>query len=576
MIFKAPRHAIDRFLLAAFVLLWPPFALLVTRRSGGPEVFGLWSMRYFVVLLGYAAGLLLAGCVAYAILRAGAGRLRLFAVLASLHRIRPLYWLAVVLPPLLWVMVVAAIIRIGVLPTPAILLCLFDFALVVICCECVLALIGQAKKRQRELVLKFILAGVATTVTLVLVEIVAAVTGIGTYATWEINPRQLDVRFQTDDFDIQVVTNRQGLREPEMISAAHPGLRRAVIIGDSMTFGWGVEYEQAYAQVAQRTLRDVYGRTDLEVINMGRPGAGPHDYLKYLRQYASQLRPDMIVIGFLVGNDCPVIPPARLENAADVERALAEHTGQAHASWLERLTMKSFIARLCYVGLANPSSTDGAAAAGTATGKRGPVFNEPNPLDPTAIGQAIAAAKDPAAAAARYDTLTRDGWVDRGLQWRMNPWLVRAIILHPAGAADSLATRPESFETMQFEWQLCEGLLREIKATADAINVPLVILAIPNAHLVSQRWVDFLEQRGCETNPQMTTSRVVNDWLGTFCEKEKILCVDPLSTFRERQAAGEELYLQTDDHMTPAGYALLGEALAEALHDQLPAAGGSP
>ena len=150
----------------------------------------------------------------------------------------------------------------------------------------------------------------------------------------------------------------------------------------------------------------------------------------------------------------------------------------------------------------------------------------------------------------------------------MNPWLMRAIILHPAGAADSLAVRPETFEIMQHEWRLCEGLLREMQTTADEMDIALVILAIPNAHLVSRRWVDFLQQRGCEVNDQMTTSRIVNDWLAEFCAQEGIHSVDPLATFRERQDAGKELYLRTDDHMTRAGHELLGQALAAAITSQ--------
>jgi lysophospholipase L1-like esterase len=129
---------------------------------------------------------------------------------------------------------------------------------------------------------------------------------------------------------------------------------------------------------------------------------------------------------------------------------------------------------------------------------------------------------------------------------------------------------------MQYEWRMCAGLLREMKITADDLDIPLVILAIPNAHLVSPRWVDFLQQRGCEVNDRMTTSRIVNDWLADFCIQEGIPWIDPLTTFRQRQGVGEELYLQTDDHMTPAGYALLGEALADGLASELKAKKNQP
>ncbi len=575
MIFQAPRHAIDRLLLAASLLLWPPFLLLATRRSGSPSLFGLWSTRYAMVLAAYAAGLLLASYVAWAILRGGSGRLRIHALLGWLRRRPGLSWLVVIGPPLMWLLAVAALLKVGVVPTPAIVLCLMDAGLVIICCECAWALIGQPKKRQRELVLKFLLAGSATLMTLLASELLAAALGIGAYASWKINPQQLDVQFTTDDFDIRVVTNRQGLRESSDVPTRHPERQRIVVIGDSMTFGWGVEAEQAYARVAERTLHEKFGRTDLEIVNMGRPGAGPHDYLKYLRQYAVELRPDLIVIGLLVGNDCPVIPPADLTSDADVQAAFTRHLARADTTWFDRLAMKSFLVRLGYAGLSAPARIT-TTATDAAQGRRGPIFNEPNPLDPAQLHQEMAASADPDDTRQRYERLRADGWIDRGLAWQMNPWLIRAIILHPTGAADSLAVRPESFEAMQYEWKLCAELLGAAKVTTDRLGIPLVILAIPNAHLVSRRWVDFLEERGCEVNERMTSEQVVNQWLADFCRQADIRCVDPLATFRRQQTDGQHLYLETDDHMTPAGYALLGQALAEALHDELASRGSQP
>ena len=86
-----------------------------------------------------------------------------------------------------------------------------------------------------------------------------------------------------------------------------------------------------------------------------------------------------------------------------------------------------------------------------------------------------------------------------------------------------------------------------------------------NRLLVSQHWVDFLQQLGCHVHEDMTTAQVVNDWLAELCAERNMTCVDPLQQFRAEQARGQELYLQTDDHMTPLGYRLLGEALARAL-----------
>jgi lysophospholipase L1-like esterase len=559
----------QRYLFAAYLLLWPPFVVLLLRRSGSPDVLDRWSWRLFGVLLAYV--LVLAVATVVACIRSPGARVRQWVLvgIVAARRRRFLFGLLCLMPVILAGLAWGAMRWIGVMPDAGVVLSIFDAALLAGLCVLIVVLAGQPIEYQRQLNKRLALAVGATVVTMAAVELAAVVLGVGAYATWDINPKRLDIRFETDDFDVRVVTNRQGLREPAEVPRRHPGVFRVLAIGDSMTFGWGVEYEQSYPQVAQRQLRGSYGWPGVEVINVGRPGAGPHDYLAYMRKYAVELDPDVIVIGFLIGNDCPVRAPASLSDRAAVERELAGYAAASRQSPAERWLLRSFFARLCYAGIAWPRPLPA-----DAVGRPGPIFREPNPLDPRGLERDIAALRDAAAGRERYASLLRGGWVEKGLEWRVNPWLVRAMILHPAGAADSLAVRGETREVMQFEWQLCAGLLRECKAASDEQDVPLVVLAIPNAQLVSQCWVDFLAARGCLVTSDMTTSRVVNDWLAETCRDNGIVCVDPLEQFRREERAGTILYLKTDDHMTPRGQQLLGESLAAALDPMIAASTG--
>jgi hypothetical protein len=75
-----------------------------------------------------------------------------------------------------------------------------------------------------------------------------------------------------------------------------------VALGDSVTFGLEVPIEQTYPKVLERELLN-HGRAAVEVINAGVPGYGTRQELAWLRAYGVRLSPDLVILGFFVGND---------------------------------------------------------------------------------------------------------------------------------------------------------------------------------------------------------------------------------------------------------------------------------
>src|ERR1017187_8033553 len=51
--------------------------------------------------------------------------------------------------------------------------------------------------------------------------------------------------------------------------------RRVLAIGDSFTYGWGVDGEDSWPKVMERALRR--GGLDIEGANLGAPGGGPRE-----------------------------------------------------------------------------------------------------------------------------------------------------------------------------------------------------------------------------------------------------------------------------------------------------------
>lgn len=95
------------------------------------------------------------------------------------------------------------------------------------------------------------------------------------------------------EFTTRVTVNALGLRGPMPKSDDRP---RLLVIGDSFTFGWGVEHDQAYVHLAAEEL-------GFQGLNGGTPGFGLPDAADWLEAYGWSLDPDFVVLAVFVGND---------------------------------------------------------------------------------------------------------------------------------------------------------------------------------------------------------------------------------------------------------------------------------
>ena len=126
---------------------------------------------------------------------------------------------------------------------------------------------------------------------------------------WQLSPTRgcrLIPDFDSDhpywDFRVRITTSHQGLRDRAYGPKAS-GTYRILTLGDSFTFGFGVEGHEAYPKQLETLLQTVRNPTHYEVINAGFPGYGTHQELLYLKEEGLQFQPDLILIGFFGGND---------------------------------------------------------------------------------------------------------------------------------------------------------------------------------------------------------------------------------------------------------------------------------
>jgi lysophospholipase L1-like esterase len=98
------------------------------------------------------------------------------------------------------------------------------------------------------------------------------------------------------------VTNAAGFRGPVVPRPRSPGVARVACLGDSITYGVGVAYEQGYVGFTGRTLEWKLGRR-VEMVDAGCPGYTTFQGLRLLESDIVPLAPDVVTLMFGSWND---------------------------------------------------------------------------------------------------------------------------------------------------------------------------------------------------------------------------------------------------------------------------------
>jgi len=97
---------------------------------------------------------------------------------------------------------------------------------------------------------------------------------------------------------VPVAFNGLGLRDSHPVQPP-PGAVRVLALGDSITFGMGVEQDKTFPAQTEALLNARSPGARVEVLNMGIPGYNTLHELALLREVGFGLRPDLVVLGYL-------------------------------------------------------------------------------------------------------------------------------------------------------------------------------------------------------------------------------------------------------------------------------------
>jgi hypothetical protein len=102
--------------------------------------------------------------------------------------------------------------------------------------------------------------------------------------------------FSHRDFSVSVSINSYGLRDREYPLERVPGKRRMLVLGDSFTWGFGVEQDEAFSEILERR------HPDWEIINAGVSGYGTDQQLLWLERRGIAFQPDVVLLAFHEGD----------------------------------------------------------------------------------------------------------------------------------------------------------------------------------------------------------------------------------------------------------------------------------
>ena len=343
----------------------------------------------------------------------------------------------------------------------------------------------------------------------------------GPVPRWPVLTPESSVRYKTVEFDIVAHANRFGFRGDK--STIRTG--QIVAIGDSYTFGWGNNLGDTWEKVLARKLAENGKPT--EVYNLGRPGADPQDYLNIAKTYIPLLKPRLIIVALLQGDDISqLIEHSPVPSIVDRVRDLA---------W-ELFPNLVALAR----------ST------------RATVANKATPLVTADWG--VTAANIIAEQKQQLDDELRA----LALAGSVNPGALQLAATDPNRMTDAYSARPQAVLARR---QVVE-ILRAISALASAYGGHVMLLSMPCGSYFNSASLQMERRMGSVLPDSLIDFPEPDTFTAAACREIGIDCLLYSNLFRA-QNSKVTLWYPVDGHLTPDGNRLLGEALAGGLTPQL-------
>lgn len=346
--------------------------------------------------------------------------------------------------------------------------------------------------------------------------------------------------FESSEFRYTAEMNALGLRDVPIVPGKQKRLR-IVAIGDSFTYGWGVDIQDTWVKRLESSLRGL--GHEVEVINAGRSGTGSASYEEMAARILPVLQPDILLIGMLHN---------------DVGLSHAERVDLDKPFWLDALgfLFPNTMARI------DQSRMEKALLTPTTQGP--PEISIERNREMSKEAANFQASRMTAEQRARLDALSPE-IRDQYFGGMLNPFMVSVGVTAPFFYSSVARLDEAAFEETV---NRVAANLEAVKQVAMMHGAETLVAIVPAGPYTNRPQNKSLVRLGFETDESMLSSDIPDRLTREASARAGLDCLSVTQVFRQRME-DPSLYFPLDNHFTSAGHALFAESLAPLIEGYL-------
>ena len=357
-------------------------------------------------------------------------------------------------------------------------------------------------------------------------------------------PPGSSLTYRTPEFSYTANINQLGFRDREFSLTKEAGTR-ILAIGDSFTYGWGVAVGQSWPKVLEAGLRQ--RGHNVEVANLGQPGASPVVYARTAAKAVPLLKPDIIIVCITLGDDL-----AQLKGGDETPETPPDTRGHEDAGQLPG---------------------DAPRLPGVVLGRLYPNFlfllrrravvNQDVTVEWKSQAERVLQTLTPAEKE-RFDGLDQEVR-ERFRQGELNPSLLQGSLKRPDYFLETSNTDRPAVRAMISAMSQALTAIREVAAKN---QVEVIVVCLPYKVYASRRDLESSRRLGLFLTPEMVTSDAAGKAVGMASASSGVRVIDFTEAFRA-QAGEAPLFFELDGHLNQKGHEVFASLLTPAVESLL-------
>jgi lysophospholipase L1-like esterase len=320
-------------------------------------------------------------------------------------------------------------------------------------------------------------------------------------------------------------------------------------VGDSFTYGWGVDNKEAWPEVLENNLK--HQNFDVEIVNLGVPGGSPGSYANTAEKAIPILQPDLVVIAMIQGDDLA----QTIKSLGQSETIMQTRVQQGSNLDLAR----GLAERLMVTLFPNFMTLKSRASAGVPAKieKSGAIWK-------ASMSSFLATLNNEQSKKLERMDDEIKGMFLRG---ELNPGLLAIGLRNSQYLQETLdLTNPK----VQNAIQRITAQLARIKQSADDINCKVVVISTPTGPFTSMVNSQNYARMGLETDSSFLQTTSMDESLRAAASAANVNFFEVTNQFRA-QASEQALFFEYDGHYNVAGHKVFAESIEEIIMQQLAA-----